>query len=129
MAVYNSMYNRNKRYYPNNRNIYHHNTNKIHSNVGTPPTNTNCDIPPITETSPCTDNFSNNNPSNEVSTQEDYINNSNNIINSLFGMFNSKSMPLDKDRLILLGLMYLLYKEDKSKENFKLLLALGYILI
>jgi hypothetical protein len=34
---------------------------------------------------------------------------------------------LDKDRLILLALMYLLYKEDKK--NLKLILALGYILL
>lgn len=77
--------------------------------------NANSDIPPETILH-----------SNNSSYPKD-IPNGNNAMNSILNMFNGLS--LDKDKLILLGLMYLLYKEDKSKENFKLLIALGYILI
>lgn len=111
MAVYNNMNPRNRRYYYNNRNAMRYNNNNISKPIIQPPTNNdaNSDIPP--ETIPHNNNFSNNNKS----------------MQSILNMFNGLS--LDKDKLILLGLMYLLYKEDKSKENFKLLIALGYILI
>lgn len=105
---------RNRRYYSNNRNTMRYN-NTSRPIVETPMDNVNSDIPP--ETIP---------HSNNSSYPRD-IPNSNNAMHSILNMFDGLS--LDKDKLILLSLMYLLYKENKSKENFKLLIALGYILI
>ena len=110
--------NRNRHYY--NRNIRPCNNTKNPLPMDIPHNINNSDIPPEPIETPCTDTFSNNN---------NFNNNPNNTVNNLLGMFNPKSFSLDKDKLILLGLMYLLYKEDKSKDNFKILIALGYILI
>lgn len=112
--MYNNMNPRNKRYYSNNRNTMRYNNTSIPI-VETPMDNANSDIPP--ETIP---------HSNNSSYPRD-IPNGNNAMHSILNMFDGLS--LDKDKLILLSLMYLLYKENKSKENFKLLIALGYILI
>lgn len=82
-----------------------------------PPTQ---DIPPITQSTPLQDvplKQSNQNFSNGLFSKD-------NPINSLL---NLNGDFLDKDKLIILFLIYLLYKD--GKKNLKLILALGYILM
>lgn len=130
MAIPN-MNNRNRGGYVNNRNIRQynlHNHNTPHKfeitqqvssiNQDTPneiPTNS----PPLPK--PPQNNTQNNNTYNNR-----LLGGS---IGGILDMLKSKNISLDKDRIIILILMYLLYKEDKEKINLKLLLALGYILL
>lgn len=112
---------------PNNFN--YHNPNRRHysnyyrrsvPNVPKPNVNPNLelpsDIPPSSTTTPLTDALPPPPPPPKDSP-----------LNSLLSGF--KGLKLDTDTLILLGLIYLLYKEDTSREHFKVILALGYILL
>ncbi|MGN1412213.1 MAG: hypothetical protein ACI4WH_06885 [Oscillospiraceae bacterium] len=78
------------------------------------------DIPPITQSTPLQDvppKQSNQNFFNGLFSKD----------NPITSLFNLNGDFLDKDKLIILVLMYLLYKD--GKKNLKLILALGYILM
>ncbi|MCD7800338.1 MAG: hypothetical protein LUG94_03910 [Ruminococcus sp.] len=126
MAIPN-MNNRGRNGYINNRNIRQHNS----YNYGMP---NRLAIEPQTSYNHVNQDIPNDIPKDipkEPSHNDSFPNNRfiGNPISSILDIFNSKNGSLDKDKIIILILIYLLYKEDKKKVNLKLLLALGYILL
>lgn len=123
MAIPN-MNNRNRNNYINNRNIRQHNVNNKFEI--TP------QIPIVNEDIPNSD-FNDNVPPLKSNTSQNNFNANNRILGGSIGgildILNSKNISLDRDRIIILILMFLLYKENKESVNLKLLLALGYILL
>lgn len=122
MAIPN-MNNRNRNNYINNRNIRQHNVNNKFEI--TP------QIPIVNEDIPNND-FNDSVPPLKSNTSQNNFNANNRILGGSIGgildILNSKNISLDRDRIIILILMFLLYKENKESVNLKLLLALGYIL-
>ncbi len=123
MAIPN-MNNRNRNNYINNRNIRQHNVNNKFEI--TP------QIPIVNEDIPNND-FNDSVPPLKSNTSQNNFNANNRILGGSIGgildILNSKNISLDRDRIIILILMFLLYKENKESVNLKLLLALGYILL
>lgn len=123
MAIPN-MNNRNRNNYINNRNIRQHNVNNKFEI--TP------QIPIVNEDIPNSD-FNDSVPPLKSNTSQNNFNANNRILGGSIGgilnILNSKNISLDRDRIIILILMFLLYKENKESVNLKLLLALGYILL
>ena len=123
MAIPN-MNNRNRNNYINNRNIRQHNVNNKFEI--TP------QIPIVNEDIPNNDFNDSVQPLKSNTSQNNFNTNSGILGGSIGGILdilNSKNISLDRDRIIILILMFLLYKENKESVNLKLLLALGYILL
>lgn len=76
------------------------------------------DVPPTTTSTPIQDNPS----QKKQGILSELLQN-----NPITSLMNINTNTLDNDKLIILALMYLLYKD--GKKNLKLILALGYILI
>lgn len=123
MAIPN-MNNRNRNNYINNRNIRQHNVNNKFEITPQMPI-VNEDIP--------NNDFNDSVPPLKSNTSQNNFNTNSRILGSSIGgildILNSKNISLDRDRIIILILMFLLYKENKERVNLKLLLALGYILL
>lgn len=123
MAIPN-MNNRNRNNYINNRNIRQHNVNNKFEITPQMPI-VNEDIP--------NNDFNDSVPPLKSNTSQNNFNTNSRILGSSIGgildILNSKNISLDRDRIIILILMFLLYKENKESVNLKLLLALGYILL
>ena len=123
MAIPNTN-NRNRNNYINNRNIRQHNVNNKFEI--TP------QIPIVNEDIPNKD-FNDSVPPLKSNTSQNNFNANNRILGGSIGgildILNSKNISLDRDRIIILILMFLLYKENKESVNLKLLVALGYILL
>lgn len=123
MAIPN-MNNRNRNNYINNRNIRQHNVNNKFEITPQMPI-VNEDIP--------NNDFNDSVPQLKSNTSQNNFNTNSRILGGSIGgildILNSKNISLDRDRIIILILMFLLYKENKESVNLKLLLALGYILL
>lgn len=123
MAIPN-MNNRNRNNYINNRNIRQHNVNNKFEITPQMPI-VNEDIP--------NNDFNDSVPPLKSNTSQNNFNTNSRILGGSIGgildILNSKNISLDRDRIVILILMFLLYKENKESVNLKLLLALGYILL
>lgn len=123
--------------YYRNRGNYHNNNRRYPNiqNVNLHPKNIPADLPPIQDNTLKKD-IPPNPPETPIKDIPDSQSNQNgqNFLSGFFSqsnpitsLLNINASTLDKDKLIILALMYLLYKD--GKKNLKLILALGYILI